>query len=244
MNRSELIKKVTNRVTANGKIGCGMFTNDDVSSIIDIAINKFENESNMSQQEINFIVDYSVFQTNEFKGTYTLILPNNIYAVHEIKEIKSMMNSMNLSSTAIQDKFLAYAMNAYSVTNGLDIVMRASYESTWDIAKSFMLGDIPFSYNENDHSLVIKRKPTSSVMIRGHVNIDPEKLFDNYLFQDYVTARVKLLLCDLLDFINSPMPGGFQFETSNIRSSAESEIDRIDEKLKGFKTVNVIKTYN
>lgn len=235
---------VTNRVTAHGKIGCGMFTDEDVSAIIDNTINKFSNESNLSQQEINFVIDYSVFQTNQFTGTYTLILPDNIYSVHEIKEINSRMNSMNMSMSAIQDKFLAYSLNAYSVNNGLDIVMRASYESTWDIAKSFMLGNIPFSYNENDHSLVLKRKPNNSVMVRGHVNIDPEKLFDNYLFQDYVTAKVKLLLCDVLDFINSPMPGGFNFDTSNIRSTAESEIDKIEDKLKGLRTVNVIKLYN
>lgn len=244
MKKSEFIDYIHNRVTINGKVACGVLTDKDIEMVIATAIDKFNFESGFTHQELFFIVDYSIFSTKKFKDSYTLILPENIYSVHSVKEVNNGYGNLgDFNPTALGDKMMAYSMFADSIRGSGDMVMRVSLEAQIDLAKQFLLNEIPFSFNETDNSLVLKRRPKTSIAIKSYVNIEESKVYDNYLFKDYVFAKCRILLGEILSFYDVPMPAGFTLNVSDMVSNAENIIDQIEEKLLGYNPVNIIKFY-
>ena len=100
-----------------------------------------------------------------------------------------------------------------------------------------MLDTIAYDYNKNTKQLgVLGRTPATSAVLRVFKKIEPDKLYEDELFQRYVRAHAKVRLAHMLQTFNYTLPGDVTVNYQNITVTAEKEMDAVVLMMKGENT--------
>jgi len=100
-----------------------------------------------------------------------------------------------------------------------------------------------FDYNENNNRLnfLTGMDKLSSVILETYSRIESECLYDDELFQRYVTAQAKIQISNLLGLYNFNLPGGIQYNADKFESQADKEIEKVMEEIKAIPNANFIR---
>lgn len=234
MRRSEFINQLMTEVSVGGLLPSEKFiTEKEIDRIITQAKKYFYLYYKTAVKPYGFVIPRSVFETDAFKKYRTLILPDEIIAVEDCKELKARLHLY--SDAAVAEGLLTSQLYLQSVNNSYDLVMRAAYEQYYDIAKSYMLEKISYNFNKLEHVLTLQgRNPQYDVWIQTSVMICENELFEDYWFTRYCSAMMKKSLSNVLLFLGDgfSLPNGAKFSVDNFNEQADQELERIDEKLK------------
>lgn len=234
MRRDQFIEQLITEVSVGGLLPSEKFLNEkEINRIIDQAKRYFYLYYKTAVKPYGFVIPRSVFQTDAFKRNRTLILPDEIIAVEDCKELKARLHLY--SDASIAEGLLTSQLYLQSVSNSYDLVMRAAYEQYYDIAKSYMLEKITYNFNKLEHVLTLQgRNPEYDVWIQTSTMICENELFEDYWFTRYCSAMTKKSLSNVLLFLGDgfSLPNGAKFSVDNFNEQANEELEKIEEKLK------------
>jgi len=100
-----------------------------------------------------------------------------------------------------------------------------------------------FDYNENNNRLnfLTGMQKHSSFIIEAYTRVESECLYDDELFQRYVTALCKIQISNLLGMYNFNLPGGVQFNADKFESQADKEMEKVVEEIDKIPNSNFIR---
>lgn len=233
MTRKELINDILNEITYSNSL----FTrvNDkELNRIIDIAINHFYTHTRYSKEEGHLKIDVGYFQTDEFKMTRKIILPDCIYSVDEVRNVDTPF-SKTIATSGVSLSGILGAEMWYAPYMNDSMSYIASVKNYWDTASSLMLTHYSFEYNYTTRSLSFTgRVPNQDIYCHVYKVIPDYKLFTDPQFQRYVRAKANQRHCELLSVTGKlPLPGGMQnfIDYSTIIASAKEEMKEINEEM-------------
>jgi hypothetical protein len=91
---------------------------------------------------------------------------------------------------------------------------------------------LKFNFNHINKRLNIMTDVTTDLMLEAYLRIEPDALFDNELFKQYMIGLCKMRMADALLMFNFEMPGGFNWNAAEIKGSGQEMYNAVVEKIK------------
>ena len=230
MTRGELIEMVTGEITASGSLPYSIPERES-NRIIDQALNWFWVNYGPAVETQFYVIQKDWFNDPEFKKTRSLLLPDCVVSVFEVKE---MMGGGRLGSVDadFSDNRLIASELFLSPFQSDDLVLRTAQYSYWDLTQAFILERIGYDYNRNTHRLkIVGRDPKKNVFIQTYAKIEENKLYDDWFFQRYVIAQAKISLGRILGTFKFNLPGGIEVDASGIKDEGNEELKEVKQRI-------------
>lgn len=193
--------------------------------------------------KVYYYVPMETFQTEEFTKYKYITLPCDIEAVVWIYEtLSKSLFQMGLNAPNLAVNYgstnIGYT-NAYLSTIGELGVYKTVIDGFADVMNQMTKTTYKYHHNRNNHRLNILTDTSvlNSMVLEVYAHIEPESLFEDEIFQRYVAALAKKQLATLLGRYNFNMPGGIQYNYSDISSTANDEYQAVIDEIKAMSTV-------
>jgi hypothetical protein len=100
-----------------------------------------------------------------------------------------------------------------------------------------------YDFNENNNRLnfLTSMDKVSSFILEVYARVEKECLYDDELFQRYVTALCKIQISNLLGLYNFNLPGGVQYNSDKFETQADKEMEKVMEEIKSIPNSNFIR---
>ena len=232
MTKQELIQLIEDDLTVSGSLSLSL-NEDEISRIIDVEKNMvFRDWRDMVELKMA-VMHPGVFRTTEFRQSRTIQLPECVWGIHELREIKDGSRLFGINSPDLSMERIM-ASDLWLSPFSADVIATRTISYSWfDLARSFTLLDIQFKYNINTHRLyVIGHDPIAPVLIRAYVAIEDSAVYDDYYFQRWCIAKTKTQLHRVLKTFEYTVIGGVNI-TSMYGEQGDKEIQEIKEYMKG-----------
>jgi hypothetical protein len=230
MTRGELIELVTGEITASGALPYSIPERES-NRIIDQALNWFYTNYGSAVETQYYIIERKWFNEPEFKKTRSILLPDCVVSVFEVKEVTGGGRLGTIDRDFADNRLIASEL-FLSPFQSDDLVLRTAQYSYWDLTQAFILERISYDYNLNTHRLkILGRDPKKNVFIQTYAKIDENKLYDDWFFQRYVTAMAKMSLGRILSTFTFSLPGGIEVDGSSLKDEGKTELDEIIQKI-------------
>jgi hypothetical protein len=92
---------------------------------------------------------------------------------------------------------------------------------------------LKFNFNHINKRLNIMTSVTTDLMLECWTRIEPDELFDNELFKQYTIGYSKKRMGEAMLQFTFEMPGGFNYNAAEIKSSGEEMMKEAIEQIKG-----------
>jgi hypothetical protein len=232
MTRGEFIMQIKDELRGSCALPYSVPDNE-ISRIIDQAKKWFYRNYKDAVETQYYVIEKSQFDTPEFKANRTILMPECVISVFEVKEISGGGRLFSIDADFSDNRLIAAELYL-SPFQSDDLVMRTAQYAYWDLAQAFFLERIAYDHNANTHKLkILGRDPKKNVFIQTYVEIPEEKLFEDWFFIRYVTAQSKIALGRILGFFTYNLPGGITVNSGDIKSEGESELQEIKEQIDG-----------
>jgi len=243
MTTDDLIFEIQSELSGSGMLP-ELIKNEEVKRVINQAKLFFYDRYKYGTEETRLIVPLNVFQTQEFKRSRSLILPDNFLSVHKVRECRSTGTFNTLDQDFSENRIMASVVYMDNMV-GDDLVLKLARAQMISLTKAFMLTDISYKYNKNNKKLQITgRDPKYKVLIVGYAGIEDEALMDDHVFIRYCTAKTKESFARIIGMYSMPLPGGIEINIESLRSEAEAEIEEIMTRLKEINPPNWFLMFN
>jgi len=243
MTRDALIQKIKNEITE----GCALpfaITDARIHQLIDDALNWFWTHYEHAVTTQRFLIPQHYFQTQDFKRTRRIQMPDCVVSVYEVREVKGYQKISYFGADFSAEKLIAQEIYL-SPFNSDDLVLRTAYESYWDLSKAFFIDIVSFDYNHNTKVVnILGRDPKTATCITAYAKIPDESLFDDWYFQQYMFAKGRISLGRALGTISFNLPGGIAINAGDIKSDGETELDKIIEKIQSDQVADWMMIYH
>lgn len=174
-----------------------------------------------------YVVRQSQFEEASFKHDRTIIMPDCVVSVYGVKEITGAGLLGTVDRDFSDNKLIASEIYLTPFT-GDGLVRRVAQYQFYDLTKAFFLDLIRFDFNRRTLKLkILGRNPRRDVFIEAYVKIPEDKLFEDYYFIRYITAKSKKSLARQLSFFDFNLMGGIKVNTSLISTEADEELKAI-----------------
>jgi len=179
-----------------------------------------------------YIIKASEFQKPEFKSNRTILMPDCVVSVFEVKEITGAGLLGTVDRDFADNKLIASEIYL-SPFLGDGLVYRIAQYQFYDLTKAFFMDLIRFDFNRRTKKLKITgRDPSRDVFIQTYVGIPDDKLYDDYYFFRMIAAKSKQSLARQLSFFDFNLMGGIKINVSDLRAEAEAEITAVLQDIK------------
>jgi len=226
MTRGELIELVTGEITASGALPYSI-PEKESNRIIDQALNWFYINYGNAVETQYYIIEKKWFSETEFKKTRSILLPDCVVSVFEVKEVTGGGRLGTVDRDFADNRLIASEL-FLSPFQSDDLVLRTAQYSYWDLTQAFILERISYDYNLNTHRLkILGRDPKRNVFIQTYAKIEENKLYDDWFFQRYVIAQAKISLGRILSTFTFSLPGGIEIDGNSLKEEGKTELEEI-----------------
>ncbi len=226
MTRGEFLLEIKDEIRGTCALPYSI-PDKEINRIIDQAKKYFYRNYREAVESQYYVVPKDEFKKKEFKKDRSILLPDCVVSVYEVKEISGGGRLFTLDPDFSDNRLIAAELYL-SPFQSDDLVMRTAQYAYWDLAQAFFLTLIAYDFNRNTHKLKIKgRDPKKNVFIQTYVEIPEEDLFEDWFFIRYCTATVKVALGRILGFFEYQLPGGISINSSDIKSEGQEELDKL-----------------
>ncbi len=235
MTEQELIADINDEITFSGAMPYGL-PEKEVKRIILNDSRYFWDNWRHAVESRYLLLPLELFQNSTFKKFRQIQLPDCVQFVVDFKEAKGGSIFATIDRDFAEQKFIGSEIFLTPFI-GESIMYRTVMFSFLDLTKAMMLDTIAYDYNKNSKLLgVIGRTPKTNAVIRVFKKLDQDKLFEDEMFQRYVRAHAKVRLSHMLQTFNYNLPGGVTVNYQNIVSTAEKEMEAVNQMMKGENT--------
>lgn len=226
MTKQEFINILKGEVTVSSALSYSI-PDKEYDRIIDMALRWFYINYQHAVETRYFIVRKSVFESDKFRKTRSLLMPECVVGIEEVKEIKNTSKLGYFGADFSAERMIAQEIYL-SPFNADDVVLRTAYESYWDISQAFFLELLSFDFNYNTRKCnILGRDPGCNVCFKCMVKIPQEALFDDWTFQKYCCAQAKISLGRILGMFTYQLPGGVTINADSVKSEGQEELQQI-----------------
>ena len=226
MTRGEFLLEIKDEIRGTCALPYSI-PDKEINRIIDQAKKYFYRNYREAVESQHYVVTKEEFKKNEFKKDRSILLPDCVVSVFEVKEISGGGRMFTLDPDFSDNRLIAAELYL-SPFQSDDLVMRTAQYAYWDLAQAFFLELIAYDFNRNTHKLKIRgRNPKKNVFIHTYVEIPEEDLFEDWFFIRYCTATVKVALGRILGFFEYQLPGGISINSSDIKSEGQEELEKL-----------------
>jgi len=230
MSRGELIEIVNNEITGSCSLPYSV-PEREMNRIIDQALNWFYVNYGPAVETQYYVITKDWFQTPEFKATRSILMPDCVVSVFEIREIQGAGRLGTIDADFYDNRLLAAELFLSPFASD-DLVLRAAQYSYWDLTQAFILERVSYDFNRNTKRLkIIGRNPKRNCSVQTYAKIEENKLYDDWFFQRWVTAQAKISLGRILGFFTYNLPGGVQVNADTIKEEGKEELEEIKQKI-------------
>ena len=237
MTKEELVKLVTDDLTASGSINLSL-DEKEIARVIDVEKNMVHRDWRDTVDLKYAVMNPAAFRTAQFKASRTIQLPECVFGIQEFREIKDGSRLFGINDPDLRIERVM-GSDLWLSPFSSDVITTRTVSYLWfDLARSFTLTDIQFNFNIDTHRInVIGHEPVSPVLIRAYVAIDDADLYADYYFQKWIVATCKMQLHRVLKTFEYNTIGGVQV-TSMYWEQGKEERDNIKEYMKGNDTAS------
>jgi hypothetical protein len=204
----------------------------EIERIIDQCSTWFYENYRESVETQYYIMRVDEFRKPEWKKTRTITMPDCVVSVFEVKEITGAGLLGNIDKDFADNKLIASEIYLSPFT-GDSLVFRTAQYQFFDLTRAFFLEWIRYDYNRRTKKLkILGRDPSKDVFLNTYVKIPDDKLYEDYYFMRYVTAKAKIALGRMLSFFNYNLMGGITINAADIKSEGEAEVEKIEQEIK------------
>lgn len=221
---------VTGEITASGSLPYSI-PEREANRIIDQALNWFYVNYGPAVETQYYVIEKDWFRQPEFKKTRSLLLPDCVVTVFEVKEMQGGGRLGSVDRDFSDNRLIASEL-FLSPFQSDDLVLRTAQYSYWDLTQAFILERIGFDYNRNTHRLkIVGRDPKKNVFLQTYAKIEENKLYDDWFFQRYITAQAKISLGRILGTFKFNLPGGIEVDASGIKDEGTEELKEVKQRI-------------
>lgn len=231
MTKAELVDQVQRELDASFALP-SQLQPSEIERIIDqTKVYFFENYREAVEMQY-FIMRAEEFSRPEFMATRSIQMPECVVSVFEVKEISGAGLIGNIDRDFADNKLIASEIYLSPFT-GDGLVFRTAQYQFFDLTRAFFLEWIRYDYNRRTNKLkILGRDPRKDVFFNTYVKIPDDKLFDDYYFFRYVTAKSKIALGRMLSFFDYNLMGGIKVNSMTIKDEGQAEVDKIEQEIK------------
>ena len=228
MTKNELVEQVNMELNASFALPTQLQSNE-IERLIDQSEMWFYDNYAEAVQEQMYIIKATEFKRPEFTATRTVTMPECVVSVFECKEISGAGLIGSIDRDFADNKLIASEIYLSPFT-GDGLVFRTAQYQFFDLTRAFFLEWIRYDYNRRTKQVkILGRDPRKDVCFMTYVKIPKDKLYEDYYFIRYVTAKSKLSLARQLSFFDYNLMGGIKINSADIRAEANEEIEKIEQ---------------
>ena len=243
MSELELIADINDEITFSGALPYSL-PEKEIRRIIANDSQYFYDNWRYAIESQYLLLPPELFSSPLFKKKRQIILPDCVQFVVDFKEAKGGSIFATIDRDFAEQKFIGSEIYLTPFI-GESIMYRTVIFSFLDLTKGMMLDTIAYDYNKNTKQLgVLGRTPATSAVLRVFKKIEPDKLYEDELFQRYVRAHAKVRLAHMLQTFNYTLPGDVTVNYQNITTTAEKEMDAVVLMMKGENTPDWLYLYH
>ncbi len=235
MTKTELIQNTQEYMTSTYGIPIKLRP-EEISNRIDDAHRYFRLEYERAVEEKYYIIPDSYFSTEEFKEKRTIQMPKCVVSVTECKLLRGGLQWGYNDRDFSMNKIFAADVFLGSFTSD-DLILRTAYMSQFDLARAMIKEHVNYNYNFNTCRLSITGGVRSSIYVKTYIDIEPEYLYDDPYFIEYVRGSALLSLGRMTNIFQSQLPGGITLGTSELKSEGKEMMKAVEDKIKAEQTV-------
>jgi len=237
MTKQELVETVQRELDSSFALP-SQLQPTEIERIIDqVSVWFYENYREAVETQY-YIMKSSEFASQEFKRTRTITMPECVVSVFEVKEISGAGLIGNIDRDFADNKLIASEIYLSPFT-GDSLVFRTAQYQFFDLTRAFFLEWIRYDFNRRTRKLkILGRDPSRDVFFQAYVKIPDDKLYEDYYFFRYVTAKSKIALGRMLSFFDYNLMGGIKVNAADIKSEGEAEVEKIEQEIKDQDTAD------
>lgn len=231
MTKQELVESVQRELDVSFALP-SQLQPTEIERIIDQTAKWFYENYREAVEMQYFIMRAEEFQKPEFKQTRTVMMPKCVVSVFECKEITGAGLIGNIDRDFADNKLIASEIYLSPFT-GDSLVFRTAQYQFFDLTRAFFLEWIRYDFNRRTGKVkILGRDPVKDVFFNTYVRIPDDKLYEDYYFYRYVTAKSKVALGRMLSFFDYNLMGGIKVNAASIKDEGQLEIDKIEQEIK------------
>jgi hypothetical protein len=237
MTKQELVETVQRELDSSFALP-SQLQPSEIERIIDQVSVWFYENYRESVETQYYIIRASEFKTPEFRKTRTVTMPECVVSVFEVKEVTGAGLLGNIDRDFADNKLVASEIYLSPFT-GDSLVFRTAQYQFFDLTRAFFLEWIRYDFNRRTRKLkILGRDPSRDVFFQTYVKIPDDKLYEDYYFFRYVTAKSKIALGRMLSFFDYNLMGGIKVNASEIKAEGEAEVEKIEQEIKDQDTAD------
>lgn len=198
-------------------------TNEQIQDNIEYAIKEF------SSFAYDGDLKETVLLSVDGRGYYQL--PDFITSIQSIHSVYA--GFQNYGSNYVPDRWSEQFFQAFEANStGIDAVI--SISSTMTLFEKYVMRELHYTFNEYKNTINITEDYTGKVVISYTMDYIPDtidKIYNQQWVKDYTTALCKFQQGTNTGKFSAPLVGGSTINYSDMKSEAESDIERLKEEL-------------
>lgn len=226
MERTELVQNTQQFITSGNGIPTKL-NEKEINRIIDDSLRWFYREYDNALEDKYFVIPHSAFETQEFKKTRKIKLPDCVVWVSECKEAYNVSRFQYGERDVPISRMIAADIYLGSYASD-DLTNRVAFASYYDLAKAFLKDWTKYDYNPNTNEISIAGgDPRENLALVTHVKVDETKLFDDPFFIDYVRGGCLESLGRMMGFYTMPLAGNVQINPNAIETRGKELMEQV-----------------
>jgi hypothetical protein len=237
MTKQELVETVARELDASFALPTQLQPSE-IERIIDQTSVWFYENYREAVETQYYIMRASEFTRPEFIKTRTVTMPDCVVSVFECKEITGAGLIGTIDRDFADNKLIASEIYLSPFT-GDSLVFRTAQYQFYDLTRAFFLEWIRYDFNRRTKKVkILGRDPKKDVFFNTYVKIPDDKLYEDYYFFRYITAKSKISLGRMLSFFDYNLMGGIKVNAGDIKSEGEAEVEKIEQEIKDQDTAD------
>jgi hypothetical protein len=215
----------------------------EIERIIDqVSVWFYENYREAVQMQY-YIMRADQFKTPEWFKTRTVTMPPCVVSVFEVKEITGAGLIGTIDRDFADNKLIASEIYLSPFT-GDSLVFRTAQYQFFDLTRAFFLEWIRYDFNRRTGKVkILGRDPYRDVFFNTYVKIPEDRLYEDYYFIRYVTAKSKIALGRMLSFFDYNLMGGIRVNSTDIKAEGEAEVEKIETEIRDQDTADYFNVF-
>ena len=245
MTREQLVEYVKNEITLSGSFPF-LITEKEIERLIEREKEWFYINYIRATEPFYYVIREHYFGTKEFREQRRIMLPDCVWSVAQVREIKNAYRLGGpLKSFGLDRMVAAELYLAGPNTLGENLISMTARMQFLDLTKSFFLQDVSFQWNPATKALSITgRTPNADIAVKAYNKIEDHALFDDYYFKRVVVARSKQSTATLLGMADYTMPGGVKINKDQFQSQGDQELEKTIQEMRDMQPVDYFIMFN
>jgi len=200
-----------------------------------------------------YVIDKKIFDSQEFINSRGIELPGKrpdgsgrIFSINSLSVAGDQLVGFSGKSGFVDGDFstermlLGGTQSANRLgTNGENLMYFVITELYMDLARQVLINTISFDYNRLTRKLkILGEKPKNHLVLEVYETISDCALYQDEIFFRYVSAHVKKAIGTMIMMFGYQMPGNITLNGDMIRDDATTELEAIEEEIKGDEGVD------